>query len=69
MIVFVKQCETHKAFVGADDPVRPEKGYEFAADLRKIGLFCRADRDVRPYTDLIALQGNEIGLFLTVSDQ
>ena len=30
----------------------PLKGCEFAADFRKNGMFCRADRGVRPYKDV-----------------
>ncbi len=35
--------------VGADDPVRPLKCFEFASDFRENGHFRRADRVVRPY--------------------
>ena len=35
--------------VGADALIGPPGSYEFAADYRKNGAFCRADRVVRPY--------------------
>ena len=47
--IFAKQYETCNACVGADALHRPEKGYEFATNLRKIGSFCRDDVGVVPY--------------------
>ena len=38
-----------RAFVGADDSVRPLNCFDFASDFRKNGQFRRADRVVRPY--------------------
>ena len=35
--------------VGADAHIGPFGSYEFAADYRKIGAFCRADVGIGPY--------------------
>lgn len=35
--------------VGADAHIGPFGSYEFAADYRKIGAFCRADVSIGPY--------------------
>ena len=35
--------------VGADAYIGPFGSYEFAADYRKIGAFCRADVGIGPY--------------------
>ena len=35
--------------VGGDAHIDPLGSYEFAADYRKNGAICRADRVVRPY--------------------
>ena len=40
------------ACVGADAHIGPLGSYEFAAELRKNGAFCRADVGIGPYYEL-----------------
>ena len=50
--------------VGADAHIGPFGSYEFAADYRKIGAFCRADVGIGPYNGIWKYIRIRIGLSL-----